>query len=299
MDTTDRNDLVRTYDPRGWNDGQTFSGQAKFTPRRSGRCRRSTRHRIHVIITRRRSKTFEAHRRQSRHINHRRVEALNPNACGFIDANVPASSHGNTSGRSPRRRNQVLSREQITATTVELLDAGGESAPTMRTQTERLATGSGAIYYHVGNRDELLETATETAVTAGATVHGTAPNDLFDTYTGERHPVGAAVLDWSRAQVATMKPGPNAPALRRLIRDLKSTPTAPRTSTAGRRDCSIGTTRPTTSRSSAHRARLPLRERQPDPVRRGTGPQRPRLHRPARPPDGVVAWASERTRPPT
>ncbi|MET7300652.1 FAD-dependent monooxygenase, partial [Embleya sp. NPDC005575] len=57
-----------------------------------------------------------------------------------------------------------------------------------------------------------------------AAAHGTAPDGLLDTYTSERHPVGAAVLDWSRAQVATMNPGPNAPALRRLIHDLMSTP---------------------------------------------------------------------------
>ncbi|MYW04143.1 FAD-dependent oxidoreductase [Streptomyces sp. SID3343] len=56
-----------------------------------------------------------------------------------------------------------------------------------------------------------------------ATVNGSAPEGLLDTYTTERHPVGAAVLDWSRAQVATMKPGPHAPALRRLVHDLMST----------------------------------------------------------------------------
>jgi 2-polyprenyl-6-methoxyphenol hydroxylase-like FAD-dependent oxidoreductase len=58
----------------------------------------------------------------------------------------------------------------------------------------------------------------------GATVQGHAPDGLLDTYTSERHPVGAAVLDWSRAQVATMKPGPNAPALRQLVHDLMGTP---------------------------------------------------------------------------
>ncbi|MFE3546183.1 FAD-dependent oxidoreductase [Nocardia sp. NPDC059177] len=57
-----------------------------------------------------------------------------------------------------------------------------------------------------------------------ATVHGQAPTGLLDSYTSERHPIGAAVLDWSRAQVATMKPGPNAPALRQLIHDVMSTP---------------------------------------------------------------------------
>ncbi|MCZ4124780.1 FAD-dependent monooxygenase [Streptomyces sp. H39-S7] len=56
-----------------------------------------------------------------------------------------------------------------------------------------------------------------------ATVFGSAPEGLLDTYTTERHPVGAAVLDWSRAQVATMKPGPNAPALRQLIHKLMRT----------------------------------------------------------------------------
>ncbi|WP_330275949.1 FAD-dependent monooxygenase [Lentzea sp. NBC_00516] len=56
-----------------------------------------------------------------------------------------------------------------------------------------------------------------------ATVHGHAPEGLLDTYTGERHPVGARVLDWSRAQVAVMRPGENAPALQRLVRSLLET----------------------------------------------------------------------------
>ncbi|MEV0579380.1 FAD-dependent oxidoreductase [Streptomyces sp. NPDC050392] len=57
-----------------------------------------------------------------------------------------------------------------------------------------------------------------------ATIRGIAPDGLLDTYTHERHPVGAGILDWSRAQVATMKPGPAAPALRALVHDLMRTP---------------------------------------------------------------------------
>ncbi|MBB5917926.1 2-polyprenyl-6-methoxyphenol hydroxylase-like FAD-dependent oxidoreductase [Nocardia transvalensis] len=57
----------------------------------------------------------------------------------------------------------------------------------------------------------------------GAVVRGDAPEGLLDTYTRERHPVGARVLDWSRAQVAVMRPGSHAPALQGLIRDLLST----------------------------------------------------------------------------
>jgi hypothetical protein len=53
-----------------------------------------------------------------------------------------------------------------------------------------------------------------------ATIHGTAPDSLLDTYTTERHPVGAWVLDWTRAQVALMRPDPHTGALRDIVTDL-------------------------------------------------------------------------------
>ncbi|MEU8844524.1 FAD-dependent oxidoreductase [Streptomyces roseus] len=56
-----------------------------------------------------------------------------------------------------------------------------------------------------------------------ATVRGNAPEGLLDTYTGERHPIGAGVLDWSRAQVAVMNPGPHAQAVQAVVRDLIGT----------------------------------------------------------------------------
>ncbi|MEK7953231.1 FAD-dependent monooxygenase [Luteolibacter soli] len=56
-----------------------------------------------------------------------------------------------------------------------------------------------------------------------ATIRGEAPADLLDTYGQERHPVGAQVLDWSRAQVALMRPTRSARALEAIIRDLIDT----------------------------------------------------------------------------
>jgi len=53
-----------------------------------------------------------------------------------------------------------------------------------------------------------------------ATVQGAAPEGLLDSYTAERHLAGAAVLDWSRAQVAIMRPTPHARALEAILRDL-------------------------------------------------------------------------------
>src|SRR5262249_56003695 len=56
-----------------------------------------------------------------------------------------------------------------------------------------------------------------------ATVHGYAPDGLLDTYTRERHPIGAWVLDWTRAQAAAMRPDPHGQAVQGVIRDLLGT----------------------------------------------------------------------------
>ncbi|QKV78184.1 FAD-dependent oxidoreductase [Amycolatopsis sp. Hca4] len=56
-----------------------------------------------------------------------------------------------------------------------------------------------------------------------ATVAGTAPAGLLDTYSAERHPVGERVLDWSRAQVAAMGPDPHARAVKSVLTDLLAT----------------------------------------------------------------------------
>ncbi|RYX84469.1 FAD-dependent oxidoreductase [bacterium] len=56
-----------------------------------------------------------------------------------------------------------------------------------------------------------------------ATIKGIAPEGLLDSYQTERHPIGAQVLDWSRAQVAIMKPDPAARALNAILRDILET----------------------------------------------------------------------------
>src|ERR1700761_4535743 len=61
--------------------------------------------------------------------------------------------------RAPRRT-EALSRDVIVQAATEILDAEGEDALTLRALTVRLATGYGAIYHHVANRNELLAEAT-------------------------------------------------------------------------------------------------------------------------------------------
>jgi pentachlorophenol monooxygenase len=56
-----------------------------------------------------------------------------------------------------------------------------------------------------------------------ATVRGSAPAGLLDTYQAERHPVGRWLLDWTRAQSALLRPGAQARALEGIVRDLVGT----------------------------------------------------------------------------
>jgi 2-polyprenyl-6-methoxyphenol hydroxylase-like FAD-dependent oxidoreductase len=58
-----------------------------------------------------------------------------------------------------------------------------------------------------------------------AVVQGRLPESLLDTYTTERHPIGAWVLDWTRAQIALMRPDSHARALRNVVADLCDTTT--------------------------------------------------------------------------
>jgi 2-polyprenyl-6-methoxyphenol hydroxylase-like FAD-dependent oxidoreductase len=56
-----------------------------------------------------------------------------------------------------------------------------------------------------------------------ATIQGKAAEGLLDSYQTERNPLGVQVLDWSRAQVAIMKPDPASRALNAIVRDLMNT----------------------------------------------------------------------------
>jgi 2-polyprenyl-6-methoxyphenol hydroxylase-like FAD-dependent oxidoreductase len=56
-----------------------------------------------------------------------------------------------------------------------------------------------------------------------STIRCDAPAGLLDSYQLERHQVGEDVLDWSRAQVALMRPTRSTRALEAIIRDLIET----------------------------------------------------------------------------
>ena len=70
-----------------------------------------------------------------------------------------------TSAQRAERRTDALSKQRIVAAAIEILDAGGETALTFRALAARLATGSGAIYWHVASKNDLLTAATDDVIT--------------------------------------------------------------------------------------------------------------------------------------
>lgn len=102
------------------------------------------------------------------------------------------------------RRTDALSRARIVEAAIEILDADGEAALTFRALAARLATGAGALYWHVANKDELLAAATDhlVAEVLSAVEDDAAPADairavalgLFDAI--DVHP-------WVGAQLST------------------------------------------------------------------------------------------------
>ena len=65
--------------------------------------------------------------------------------------------------RTPRRR-ESLSRDRIIEASIDLLDSNGESGLTFRALAERLATGPGALYWHIADKGDLLAAACDAVI---------------------------------------------------------------------------------------------------------------------------------------
>jgi AcrR family transcriptional regulator len=79
------------------------------------------------------------------------------------------------------RRADALSKERIVQSAIDILDRDGESALTFRTLATALSTGSGAIYWHVTDKNDLLAAATDAVISHVVTDgdgHG-APGDVI------------------------------------------------------------------------------------------------------------------------
>lgn len=111
------------------------------------------------------------------------------------------------------RRADALSKARIVETAIHILDTEGEAALTFRALAARLATGSGAIYWHVADKGELLAAAADDILgrVLGEADASSEPHEairtialgIFDTI--DAHPWVGAQLSRAPWQPASLK----------------------------------------------------------------------------------------------
>ena len=117
---------------------------------------------------------------------------------------------------------------EVTLTAVHVVSSYTDRARQATTYRKgRVLLAGDAAHIHSPLGGQGLNTGLGDAMNLGwklaATVRGWASGHLLDTHTKECHPIGAWALDWTRAQVAIMRPDPHAHAIASVIGDLINT----------------------------------------------------------------------------
>jgi 2-polyprenyl-6-methoxyphenol hydroxylase-like FAD-dependent oxidoreductase len=123
---------------------------------------------------------------------------------------------------------QRVSGTKVTIKSVEIATSYTDRARQATTYRKgRVLLAGDAAHVHSPFGGQGMNTGFGDAMNLGwklaATIKGWAPNELLDTYTAERHPIGEWVLNWTRAQVAIIRTDPHARAMAAVIRDLIAT----------------------------------------------------------------------------
>lgn len=126
------------------------------------------------------------------------------------------NGNGMTRRHQSNGRHDALSEERIVETAIDILDGDGVNGLTFRALASRLETGSGAIYWHVADKQTLLAAATDHVIAGvmAAVATQSIPQDtirvvalgVFDAI--EAHPwIGAQLSSdpWQRASLRILE----------------------------------------------------------------------------------------------
>jgi 2-polyprenyl-6-methoxyphenol hydroxylase-like FAD-dependent oxidoreductase len=152
-----------------------------------------------------------------------------PDRIGIVD--FDDASFDRTQTPTLESLQEVLRRVSGTDVTLTSIDVASTYTDRARQATTyrkgRVLLAGDAAHVHSPLGGQGLNTGIGDAMNLGwklaATIQGWAPKGLLDTYTDERHPIGAWALNWTRAQVAIMRPDPHSRAIASVIRDLIQT----------------------------------------------------------------------------
>ncbi|GGK84062.1 TetR family transcriptional regulator [Sphaerisporangium melleum] len=114
---------------------------------------------------------------------------------------------------APAREQPALSRDQIVRAAIDLLDAEGLDALSMRKLGARLGAGATSLYWHVAHKDELLELVLDEVYSEVLVPGPEAAAGWQDTVAAFAYGLREAILrhPWSVALVGVMPSiGPNA-----------------------------------------------------------------------------------------